>query len=98
MNSLVRAQLRQIEQAIAALGEVLAEQGSEIDKLQSTRETLQKQVWTRSKEITVLQEAAADYDELKQANVRYREKQAQLEAHLRKVLAYTRALAEEVRQ
>ena len=98
MNALVRAQLKQIEQAVAALGEVLAEQTGEIDKLQGARESLQKQVWTRSKEIAILQEAAADYDDLKQANARYREKQAQLEEHLRKVMAYTRALAEEVRQ
>jgi hypothetical protein len=37
-------------------------------------------------------------DALRQANERYRARHAQLEEHLRKVLAYTRALAEEVRQ
>lgn len=98
MNPLVRAQLKQIEQAVSALGEVLAERREEVEKLQHTREHLQKQVWSRSKEVAVLQEAAADYDDLKQANARYREKQVQLEAHLRKILAYTRALSEEVRQ
>ena len=98
MNPLVRAQLKQIEQAVSALGEVLAEHREEIDKLQHTREDLQKQVWSRRKEIAVLQEAASDYDDLKQANLRHEEKAVQLEAHLRKILAYTRALSEEVRQ
>lgn len=98
MNPLLRSQLKQIEQAVAGLGKVLAEQGAEIDKLQRMREDLQKQVWSRSKEVSVLQAAAADYDDLKQANARHREKQARLEEHLRKVLAYTRALSEEVRQ
>ena len=98
MNPLVRAQLKQIELAVAALGDALAGQGEEIAKLQRTREGLQKQVWTRSKEITVLQEAAADYDDLKQAKARLEEKQGLLEERLRKVLAYTRALSEEVRQ
>lgn len=98
MNPLVRAQLKQIEQAVSALGEVLGEQRDEVAKLQQAREDLQKQVWSRSKEIAVLQEAAADYDRLKQENLGHREKQTQLEAHLRKILAYTRALSEEVRQ
>jgi hypothetical protein len=98
VNPLVRTQLKRIEKAVGALGEVLAEQGTEIDKLQQAREALQRQVWTRSKENAVLQEAAADYDILKQANARQEEKLAQVEERLRKVLAYTRALSEELRQ
>lgn len=98
MNPLVRTQLKRIENAVAALGEVLDEQGTEIEKLQQAREALQKQVWTRSKENVVLQEAAADYDDLKQANTRYAAKLVQVEERLRKVLAYTRALSEEIRQ
>jgi len=74
VNPLVRAQLKQIEQAVAALGEVLVEQRGEVEKLQGAREELQKQVWRRSKEVAVLQEAAADYADLKQANARYWEK------------------------
>lgn len=98
MNPLVRAQLKQIEQAVAALGEVLAEQREEVNRLQGAREELQKQVWSRSKEVAVLQEAASDYADLKRANAGYLERQEQLEGHLRKILAYTRALSEEVRQ
>lgn len=98
MNSLVKAQLKQIEQAVAALGEVLAERGSEIHRLQDARDALQREVWSRSKEVAVHREAAADYDALQEANVRYREKHALLEEHLRRVLAYTRALTEQVRQ
>jgi len=98
VNPLVRAQLQQIEQAIAELGEVLAGQRTEVDRLRQAREELQKQVWSRSKEVSVLQEAASDYDDLKQANRRHQERQSLIEERLRKVLAYTRALSEEMRQ
>ncbi|MBX3176978.1 MAG: hypothetical protein KF886_06450 [Candidatus Hydrogenedentes bacterium] len=98
MNPLVRAQLRQVEQAIAGLGEVLAERADDIEKLQAARENLQKQVWTRSKELSVLESAVADYDALETANRRYREREADLEQRLRQVLAYTRALSEAIRQ
>lgn len=98
MNPLVKTYLQQIEQSIAGLGEVLAERRSEIARQQEARDRLQQQVWSKSKEMAVLQEAAADYETLRQANERYRDRHAQLEEHLKKVLAYTRALAEEVRQ
>jgi predicted nuclease with TOPRIM domain len=98
VNPLVRTYLQQIEQAIARLGEVLADSRAETVRQQEARDRLQQQVWSKSKEITVLQEAAADYDALREANERYRLRHAQLEEHLKKVLAYTRALAEEVRQ
>ena len=98
MNSLVKTYLQQIEQSIAGLGEVLADSRAEIAKQQDARDKLQQQVWSKSKEMAVLREAASDYDALRQANERYRARHAQLEEHLKKVLAYTRALAEEVRQ
>lgn len=98
MNPLVKTYLQQIEQSIAGLGEVLADSRAEIVRQQEARDRLQQQVWSKSKEISVLQEAASDYGALRQANERYRTRHAQLEEHLRKVLAYTRALAEEVRQ
>lgn len=98
MNPLVKTYLQQIEQSISGLGGVLAEHRSEIARQQEARDRLQQQVWSKSKEMAVLQEAAADYEALRQANERYRARHAQLEEHLKKVLAYTRALAEEVRQ
>lgn len=98
MNPLVKTYLQQIEQSIAGLGEVLADGRAEIARQQDARDKLQQQVWSKSKEMAVLQEAASDYDTLLKANERYRERHAQLEEHLKKVLAYTRALAEEVRQ
>lgn len=98
MNPLVKTYLQQIEQSIAGLGEVLAERRDEIARQQEARDRLQQQVWSKSKEIAVLQEAASDYENLRQANAQYRGKHAALEEHLKKILAYTRALAEEVRQ
>ena len=98
MNPLVKTYLQQIDQSIARLGEVLADSRAEIARQQEDRDKLQQQVWSRSKEMAVLQEAVSDYDALRQANERYRARHAQLEEHLKKVLAYTRALAEEVRQ
>lgn len=98
MNPLVRTYLQQIEQSIAGLGEVLTERRAEIARQKDARERLQQQVWSKSKEITVLESAAADYGALREANARYQERHAQLEEHLRKILAYTRALAEEIRQ
>lgn len=98
MNPLVRTYLQQIEQSIAGLGEVLTERRAEIARQKEARDRLQQQVWSKSKEITVLEGAAADYGALREANARYQERHAQLEEHLGKILAYTRALAEEVRQ
>lgn len=98
MNPLVKTYLQQIEQSIAGLGEILADGRAEIARQQEARDRLQQQVWSKSKEMVVLQEAVSDYDVLRQTNDRYRNRHAQLEEHLRKVLTYTRALAEEVRQ
>ncbi len=98
MNPLVKTYLQQIEQSIAGLGEVLAEGRGEIARQQEARDKLQQQVWSKSKEMAVLHEAVADYEALRQANERYRARHTQLEEHLKKVLAFTRALAEEVRQ
>lgn len=98
MNALVKAQLKQIEQSLAALGEVLTKHQEELARLRDTRDGLQRDVWSRSKEIAVLKEAAADYAALQEANEKCRERHARLEEHLRKVLAYTRALTDEVRQ
>jgi hypothetical protein len=98
VNPLVKTYLQQIEQSIAGLGEVLADGRAEIARQQDARDKLQQQVWSKSKEIAVLQAAASDYDTLRKANECYRDCHAQLEEHLKKVLAYTRALAEEVRQ
>jgi hypothetical protein len=98
VNPLVKTYLQQIEQSIAGLGEVLADSRAEVARQQDARDKLQQQVWSKSKDMAVLQEAASDYDALRQANERYRARDAQLEEHLKKVLAFTRALAEEVRQ
>lgn len=98
MNPLVKSYLRQITQATEELGQILSERRQTIDVLKEGRDALQKEVWSRSKEIAVLQESAADYAELRRENEGHRERQAELTERLRKVLAYTRALTEEVRK
>lgn len=98
MNPLVRNYLRQIAQATDALGEVIAEQRESIAAQREARENLQKEVWSRQKEIAVLQESAADYAALKGENAQFRAREVELGERLRKVLAYTRALTEEVRR
>jgi len=98
LNPLVKSYLRQIGQATEELGEILSEHRRTIAIQQDARESLQKEVWSRSKEISVLQEAAANYDELKRENEVRRSREAELAERLRKVLAYTRALTEEVRR
>ncbi len=98
MNPLVKSYLRQITESTAALNEILSQQRETIAIQQESRDALQKQVWSRSKENIVLQGAAADYDELKQANTAFREREAELAVRLRNVLAYSRALTEEIRR
>jgi hypothetical protein len=98
LNPLVKNYLLQIADATAELGEILAERQETITNQQAARDALQQQVWSRSKEIAVLQEAASDYNDLKRANEGHREREVALAEGLRKVLAYTRALTEEVRR
>ena len=98
MNPLVKNYFRQIEQATAVLADTLAERRENAAVQQEARDGLQKEVWSRRKEIAVLQEAASDYDDLKQENERHRAREVELAERLRKVLAYTRALTEEVRR
>jgi len=96
LNPLVKGYLAQISRATEQLGTILSEQRQTIALQQDARDGLQKEVWSRSKEIAVLQAAAADYDDLKRDNERHQAREAELAERLRKVLAYTRALTEEV--
>ena len=98
MNPLVKNYLRQITDATKALDDILAERRETIAIQQEARDALQKEVWSNKKAIAVLKESAADYEDLRQGNLAYQEREAALEAGLRKVLAYTRALTEEVRR
>jgi hypothetical protein len=98
LNPLVKNYLRQIEEATTALADTLAERRESAVVQQEARDGLQQKVWSGKKEIAVLQEAASDYDNLKKENETHRAREAELAERLRKVLAYTRALTEEVRQ
>jgi hypothetical protein len=98
LNPLVKTYLRQIEEATAALADTLAERREAAAIQQEARDNLQKEVWSRQKDIAVLQESASDYADLKEDNERRRAREAEVAERLRKVLAYTRALTEEVRR
>ena len=98
MNPLVKNYLRQIEAATTVLANTLAERREAAAIQQEARDALQKEVWSGRKEISVLRESISNYDELKKENERHRTREAELAEGLRKVLAYTRALTEEVRR
>ncbi len=98
MNPLVKNYLRQIEEATAVLAATLAERREAAAIQQEARDALQKEVWSGRKEVSVLRESVSNYDDLKKENETHRAREAELTERLRKVLAYTRALTEEVRR
>ncbi len=98
MNPLIRAQLKQIEQALDGLQGVLTHQRDAREKDGEAHEQLLRQYWSRGKELATVRDTLEDFEDLKAENDRLNATHKELRERLGKVLDCTKTLSGELRQ
>lgn len=98
MNPLVQKNIEALSDRIEELARVLAQAQARTERAERQRqETLETQLQQR-KQLVTLQHKADAFDELQRENARLTEMRTTLHERLRKLLAFTKALAAEIRQ
>lgn len=98
MNPLIKSYLDQIDAEVADLAEHTGHLKEELAEIGAARDELRKEVWSKDKELSVQKSAAQGFAELRERNAALEARETELRAHLAKVLGYTKALTEELRQ
>lgn len=97
MNQFITQQLNDIADSLDELDEVMTATQEQLAGLTGARDRLQKESWSRAKELEVLRERLEDYPQLKRENERCHAQNAEFEKRLRQILRHTRALGAEIR-
>ncbi len=98
MNPLIRAQLKQIQQAVDGLQGVLTRQRDGREKDAEAHEQLLRQYWSRGKELAAMRDTLEEFEEVKTENQRLAATYNELQERLGKVLDCTKTLSGELRQ
>jgi len=97
LNEILRDYLKQIDAAIDDVGETLAEQSRRLREQREAREKTLKDLWSRQRQLTTLQQDRARFDELQAENERLKQREEVLRERLRSVMKQTKALVEGMR-
>lgn len=95
MNPLVRSQLEQLETALQALAEVLAETHFRLEKEQEDKERALQEYWNSGRKATVLQETVDKLHGVIRENERLKARQEEVRQHTLLLLEYAHSLAGE---
>ncbi|MBI2424805.1 MAG: hypothetical protein HYV27_18390 [Candidatus Hydrogenedentes bacterium] len=98
MNPLIKSYLDQIDGELAALADNAGALTEKLADVEASRNELLKDFWGKEKEVAIQKEAARGFSELKERATALEEREQVLREHLSRVLAYTKALTEELRQ
>ena len=96
MNPLVRSQLEQLENAVQALADVLADTHSRLEKERQDKERALQEYWSSGRKSAILQETVDRLSEVIEENRQLKLKQQEVRKHTLLVLEYAHSLAGEL--
>jgi septation ring formation regulator EzrA len=97
VKPLVKAQIDRIHEAIDGLEEQTVLDRNRIQEQDQAHEKLQKELWTRQKELSTVQRTVEDFEELHAENERFSTTNEQLKERLNRLLGHVKALTEAMR-
>jgi len=97
VNLLLRKYFSQIDSAVDEVHQALRGLREQQEIAVAEKDELRKQLWARGREVTVLQEANAQYAQLQEENAALQAKQDAVREHLNRILNHTKALTSEFR-
>lgn len=98
MNPLIKKQTDQIIELLHCLHDAFRERDEDLRKARDDKERLVQENWRQKKNLAVLQQLSADYDDLQHDYSALQSRQQQLRQRLRKLLTHIRALSAGLRQ
>lgn len=97
MNPHLKSYVDKIHGALDTLEKEVLSIQEQIHSLAEEKEEMRRENWRNIKEINTLASLRKDYEDLQDENETYREKHAELEERLQRIMTHTRALIHEFR-
>lgn len=98
MNDFTRSFLKQLDDAVDDVRDVLQNNRDQLKAQQQALEEATSQYWSASNKVTILTETLRDYERLQAENQHHKKLEGELRERLKRLRDHAKALGDEFRQ